>query len=524
MSRCSLLHYHSTPTTPRAPILASTTMAQIEAEWADWTRKYPDASRWVDSNVNEDLADNPPVRQLEWKKKKPRCKIAFEDRSQQWVIYKLWGTDDEAFQGKHIESRVLVVCSSAIPKVFKVWKKDRKALPAAVAKEFMSMYEGVSIDDALWMIDQFKLLNSAEIDVMWKKVQYSPCYLSPEDFVMVDDLIEATFLAKEKKRPAAIKKNIKAKDTETIVREKVQSTAPCISQTSKTDTKSKDAKESGDIDLQIAEASGDAGLKVAKASENVKLNVAKAADDIGLQIASASDDAGLKVAKTPDDADFKVTKHSNDIGLQIAEASGDTGLNAASPEGQTEVKVTKASANIASTTKSNSVARKGTEVKAVKRAAEELEYDDEVSSAGEVDGYGYSLRDDDDEDEEEEETYADPKLPAKKERFPPLSIPKGAKQGRVEEKDWPTGFNVVIDRVGCYTIKNQDGKLKEIFFVLKSGYDWIEYNPNLKDEPEAKRQRLQGTGQRFHPNTSREEIRRATRITGMINARWGHTS
>ena len=114
---------------------------------------------------------------------------------------------------------------------------------------------------------------------------------------------------------------------------------------------------------------------------------------------------------------------------------------------------------------------------------------------------------------------------AKWKSIPDFPLPAGAKQICIGEEAWPEGFNVSTDSVKAYTIVDEDRTSNNRYFFYKPDSDWTEYYPASElesaQEPEPKRARLRGTGRLFPPNTSYKEIQRATKITGIINARWG---
>ncbi|KAH6719888.1 hypothetical protein BKA61DRAFT_667796 [Leptodontidium sp. MPI-SDFR-AT-0119] len=73
--------------TPTAPV----TMEQIKSEWIDYVTKHPSVFRWIGSKGSK--ADRvPPRRQIEWKddkseKDETTFKLAYEAESKRWVLY-----------------------------------------------------------------------------------------------------------------------------------------------------------------------------------------------------------------------------------------------------------------------------------------------------------------------------------------------------------------------------------------------------------------------------------------------------
>ncbi|CZT12543.1 uncharacterized protein RAG0_16337 [Rhynchosporium agropyri] len=530
--------------------MASTTIDVIEAEWAERTLKFPSALRWVDFEDREDgTKAPPPARQLEWidyGRKGTTHKVVYDDEYQRYVLH--------TFTGAKIKKHEVVVCSNAIGKLFKFWCADKSAKPATFTKTWFECYEGLLSSDVVSMVEQFQLLGAGDVKIMARKAQNMMCFINPCDFVAGEDYTIPTSL---KKGPKDQKKN-KSKPTRAMKRSQ-KTKMPAQAYTKGTQCyedkgfgkKSTGTKQPGLLGIKVTSKTED----IASKSTIETSKVTKKADDMNSKsrietcaVMKKTEDAVRKptietgkVTKKTEDIASKstietVTKKAPDITSKstigagaVIKETGDVDSKAAIQTGNVARKTEDTASKHSPTYKENLKRPSPESVPASKSAgtgnklAEHLDepsdnQSEEESAPGsdddEIDQYG-NYKWDNESDEASYEEY-DPQCSQK--RIALMPLPAGAEQGKVEPEDYPQDYNMVTDRVGCYVTK--DGE-KE-FFVYKPEEGWMEYYLIIrKIEPEAKRPRLRGTGQRFHANTRRADIDKATNVTAYINKNFG---
>ncbi|PVH86925.1 hypothetical protein DL98DRAFT_526234 [Cadophora sp. DSE1049] len=487
---------------------------QINKEWMEYVVAHPHVFRWVGSKQGKLVA---PLRQLEWKEKKGKSKrkleanLAHEPENGRWVVYIL----DMSNKGKQISAKEVVVCNQGIWKVFAFWMKAKETTPADVAKDFVSKYQGLTTLDVEWIVQQFGRLSAEEIDSTERRLSGYSKYKQPKAFPLVQNPLTPTVVKDRKSTHKRTKTNGDVQMPEQPASSKAATPSRVLSASSEpakaVEGKAVDGKH------VVKELSGSTGPAASMDKNNSSKN----------KNAASLEDTMTKASSTTIVPETNKVVSGNDVAASQKIASTDKpeevpapivrkSLKHPAPDASplskaVEFKSKPAFKPLASTSENNISA--------------ESEDDD-----SEVDCYGCSTREDDDEDEYEDDEnvdygYEQENTTAKWKSTPDFPLPAGAKQTCVDEENWPENFNIATDSVKAYAIVDENGTLKHKYFVHKPNSNWVEYypasEPESAPEPELKRKRLRGTGQKFHPNTSWAEIRRATRITGYINARWG---
>ncbi|KAH7418319.1 hypothetical protein BKA64DRAFT_635452 [Cadophora sp. MPI-SDFR-AT-0126] len=158
---------------------------QIKKEWVERVVAHPHVFRWVGSKNGREF---PPLRQLEWRDKEGRSEGSFEaklakepENNSRWVLYIL----DMSNKGEQISAKEVMVCTQGIWKVFALWMTAKEAAPTDVAKDFVSRYQGLTIRDGKWIVQQFGRLSAAEIDSTERRLSSYPKYKQPLAFPLL---------------------------------------------------------------------------------------------------------------------------------------------------------------------------------------------------------------------------------------------------------------------------------------------------------------------------------------------------